>query len=329
MIHEPQAGEPSPTADESRPKSRSFSRPPKCPSCGKRALKDGVADYSTKAKYDGRLYDLHLEKLPALVCSECSEHVFGVDADERIQDALREKVGVLSPKEIRDERTRLGLTQSALAEALGIAETSVSRWESRAVIQSKSMDRFLRVLFRFQEVREYLSPKIAETPATRYVVPPDSLADLIRMWMRDPTNLGSMGQTGMILGRLAHHFGEEIAPDVQDALRALDRERIFRSSWQSPPRGSRWLEPDNPPGVIREHRTVREESDWEAGAAGDLSDAEASRRALWADDKSRPWVMWLLPSEPDLSPSIAIARIARFLEASRSRLAEAESHPRK
>ncbi|MBI4614496.1 MAG: type II toxin-antitoxin system MqsA family antitoxin [Planctomycetes bacterium] len=309
MIHEQAAGGPRTPADESRPQSRAFSKPPKCPNCGKRALMNGAADYSTRAKYDGRPYELHLEKLPALVCSECNEHVFGVDADDLIQDALRAKVGVLSPKEIRDERTSLGLTQSELAEALGIAETSVSRWESRAVIQSKSMDRFLRVFFRFSEVREYLSPKTAETPATPSVARPDSLPDDIGKWMKDPM---SPDKAGKAIGRLAHHFGEEIAPEVQSALRALDRERsTFILT-----------------GVLR--------SVWAAPAAGDLPGAKASKQALPAAGEVRALIESVVASsglspasEPGLSPSLAIARIARFFEASLSRLEDAGSYPRK
>ena len=63
-----------------------------------------------------------------------------------IADAYRERVGLLTSREIIEGRRRLGLTQRELAEKLGIGEASVKRWELGA-IQTKAMDLLMRQLF--------------------------------------------------------------------------------------------------------------------------------------------------------------------------------------
>jgi putative zinc finger/helix-turn-helix YgiT family protein len=73
--------------------------------------------------------------------------VFDNDADEQIAQALREKLGLLSGGQIRQNREMLGLSQRRLAEHLGVAVETISRWENGALTQTRAMDRYLRVYF--------------------------------------------------------------------------------------------------------------------------------------------------------------------------------------
>jgi len=68
-----------------------------------------------------------------------------------IADAYREKVGLLSGKEIREQRKLKGLSQSKLAERLQVGIASIKRWEG-GQIQSKSMDKALRLAFQGQSI---------------------------------------------------------------------------------------------------------------------------------------------------------------------------------
>ena len=74
-------------------------------------------------------------------------------ADEQIARALRNHLGLLSADQIRTNREQLGLNQRQLAERLGVAVETISRWETGALTQSRAMDRYLRIYFGVPAVR--------------------------------------------------------------------------------------------------------------------------------------------------------------------------------
>lgn len=106
-------------------------------------------DYATQFKHDGTLHDLKIHEMEIPTCSSCGTKWLGGEEDERVEQALREKVGLLSCSEIRAHRKRLGLSQEQLAERLGTAKESVSRWETGALIQSVIVDKLLRMFFKY------------------------------------------------------------------------------------------------------------------------------------------------------------------------------------
>ena len=55
------------------------------------------------------------------------------------------------------ESSRLGLTQKQLADKLGLAEATLSRWETGAQIRQRSLDKLLRLFFDLAMVQEALS----------------------------------------------------------------------------------------------------------------------------------------------------------------------------
>jgi transcriptional regulator with XRE-family HTH domain len=77
--------------------------------------------------------------------------------------ALRKKLGLLHPEEIKTNRESLGLKQRELAEHLGTAEETISRWENGLMIQSRAMDKLLRLYFYLPEARQTLSTNQAST----------------------------------------------------------------------------------------------------------------------------------------------------------------------
>lgn len=89
------------------------------------------------------------------LCPECGLEVGTIDqsavTQRAIADAYREKVDLLSGREIRQERKREGLTQKKLAEQMNVGIASIKRWEG-GQIQSKAMDKALRLAFQGQPV---------------------------------------------------------------------------------------------------------------------------------------------------------------------------------
>ncbi len=146
--------DPTKQQEEANRKSRPF--PWRCPECGKREVRLAVVAHTSQIKHDGRLYVVEVPKLRVPRCEACGELVFDNAADEQIAHALREQLGLLSCREIRRNREQLGLSQRQLAEYLGVAVETISRWETGALTQSRAMDRYLRVYFGVPEARAAL-----------------------------------------------------------------------------------------------------------------------------------------------------------------------------
>jgi DNA-binding transcriptional regulator YiaG len=66
------------------------------------------------------------------------------NTQKAIAEVYRKKVGLLTGKEIVEERTKQDLTQSELAKRMNVGIASIKRWETGS-IQSKSMDKALRM----------------------------------------------------------------------------------------------------------------------------------------------------------------------------------------
>jgi putative zinc finger/helix-turn-helix YgiT family protein len=130
--------------------------PWKCGTCGKRAVEPVVTDYSTDMDHDGRSYSLTVPSLELLECKDGGARVLPNEAHEKIVSALRQKVGLLNPEEIRERRKALGLNQEALASYLRVAKETISRWETGGQIQQRAMDLLLRAFFEVPQVRYWL-----------------------------------------------------------------------------------------------------------------------------------------------------------------------------
>ena len=116
-----------------------------------------VMPYTAKTKHDGIEYTIDISALEFPRCPSCGELVFSNRVDEQIRDALRDRLRLLTPAQIRAGRKALLLHQRQLADRLGVAAETISRWENGALIQSRSMDNLLRVYFAIPGVRNVLA----------------------------------------------------------------------------------------------------------------------------------------------------------------------------
>jgi putative zinc finger/helix-turn-helix YgiT family protein len=129
--------------------------PWKCGHCRKQAVEPATVPYAADIEYEGRTYPVHLSlKIPR--CSNCGEMVLDSAANKQITEAFRQQFGLLTGDQIRQNREALGFTQKQLSSQMGIAEATLSRWETSAQIQQKAMDRMLRLFFGLAIVRETL-----------------------------------------------------------------------------------------------------------------------------------------------------------------------------
>ena len=146
-----------PSTLDNKTKQRPFPRD--CPKCGRQEVVLAVVPYSLQAKHDGDLHTIEIPELESPRCRACGQLVFGVGVEKQINAAERTLLRLLKPAEIRDGRERLGLTQSELANRLGVSETALADWEADISIQPRTADNLLRVFFAFPEVRSALNGK--------------------------------------------------------------------------------------------------------------------------------------------------------------------------
>jgi transcriptional regulator with XRE-family HTH domain len=119
-----------------------------CHDCGQEAVRpETVRNYQSKIKYNGKLYTVEVPEFRVPRCASCKAFVFGNDAEEQISRAFRHQQGLLQPEEIEQNLRDRDLSQRDLADAIGVAEVTVSRWKTGTVFQSKASDMAMRGLF--------------------------------------------------------------------------------------------------------------------------------------------------------------------------------------
>lgn len=93
-------------------------------------------------------------------CDSCGSYeIMAEDADllsEKIADQYAERLGLLSPAQIKEARRSMGLTQVEFESLLGVSSPTCSRWENGAVQQSKTADRLIRLVANVPAAQQYL-----------------------------------------------------------------------------------------------------------------------------------------------------------------------------
>ena len=121
-------------------------KPSRCPVCGRAELRRLTRTEHFEYEADHEKIQVKAGDVPVEVCDACGETFSGPDAWRIRDEAICRALGLLTPREIRALREQLGLTQAELARVTGIGEASISRWERGQLIQSRALDRYLRLL---------------------------------------------------------------------------------------------------------------------------------------------------------------------------------------
>lgn len=86
------------------------------------------------------------------VCDSCGEEVLPAELIGRIEAERYRLEGLLGPVEVREVRTRMGLSQRDMSKLLGVGEKTYTRWELGLSVQTKSMDNLIRLADQRPEV---------------------------------------------------------------------------------------------------------------------------------------------------------------------------------
>lgn len=84
--------------------------------------------------------------VPVRHCKACDISFTDDEAEDLRHEAVCRHLGVMTPREIREVRQRLGGSLAEVARLTGIGAASLRRWESGALIQNVANDQLLFLL---------------------------------------------------------------------------------------------------------------------------------------------------------------------------------------
>jgi len=185
-----------------------------------------VHNYETEVTYNGKLYTVKLPEFRVPQCDSCSELVFGNDAGEQINVALRQQLELLQPEEIEQNLCDRSMSQKDLAAAIGVAEATVSRWKTGTVIQSKASDLAMREYFKRTQPQVEASADAAKKVGQLVAV---CLSDVLDSWV--PASSGAcadwlcaqQNEWRELLGGLADQYAAGERHGLKDLVRMLNQ----------------------------------------------------------------------------------------------------------
>jgi putative zinc finger/helix-turn-helix YgiT family protein len=142
-------------------------------------------------------------------CGNCGEQLIPAALSRKLEELSIIRQGLLPPSQIKAVREKLGLTQTAMAERLGVGEKTYTRWESGRSIQNKSSDNLIRLMDRSPE-------QFAVIEAQRDAGRAEKIAEYFRRLGR---------QEGRSRLAMAAHDAE-LTPDNVDRVREALRKAV-------------------------------------------------------------------------------------------------------
>lgn len=100
-----------------------------------------------------------VSRLEYLRCERCGHGVLPWASVERIDRAVAEHTGILSPDELRNIRLKLNPDEASWAESIGVGEESWRQWENGQASMSRTMVYFIRAIDRFPEMYQWVTQR--------------------------------------------------------------------------------------------------------------------------------------------------------------------------
>ena len=79
-------------------------------------------------------------------CDDCNCEFTGPGAEVARHEAVCRHLGIMTPAEIKDLRSRYGLSRHAFASVTRLGEASIARWEAGSHLQNRAYDSLLYLL---------------------------------------------------------------------------------------------------------------------------------------------------------------------------------------
>jgi putative zinc finger/helix-turn-helix YgiT family protein len=135
-----------------------------CLRCGSTELDKARRD--VEFEYGGREKPFRFKaSFPFNTCRRCGFSFLDGDDEELQHEAACRHLGVMTPAEVLDLRTKMGLSQKELAELTGLGVASLSRWERGLLIQNEASDQLLYLLTFPENLERLRQRKISNAPS--------------------------------------------------------------------------------------------------------------------------------------------------------------------
>lgn len=127
------------------PGSQNLSPSASCPNCAEISIsyRTEVETFQYGHGDDTPTLSAHVS---VYTCRSCGEDFLDHTADEARHTAVCRHLGVLTPDEIANIRTRYGLSRAEFSKITRLGEATLARWERGSLIQNLANDRYLRLL---------------------------------------------------------------------------------------------------------------------------------------------------------------------------------------
>ena len=179
----------------------------RCPSCGHQPLEARRIRDEFEYGPDDERITVVAEAVPVLACPACGEVLYGAEAAAVRHQAICRELGLLSPAEIKALRERLGPDQEDFARLTGIGVATLSRWERGRLLQTRALDRYLRLLDALPQASQILKTLQKPAPESKtFHLPPEAEAEA----RARAAHFGSLRPPGMS----AESAGENAAPEI-------------------------------------------------------------------------------------------------------------------
>ena len=147
-----------------------------------------------------------------LECENCGQQMLPAALDRELERLSMLRQGLLLPPQIKAIREKLGLSQTTMAERLGVGEKTYTRWESGRSMQNKSSDNLIRLMDRSPEQFAVIE---AQRSPERSMKIADYFKQLGQQGDQSPRNQLAMA---------AHDA--ELAPDAAERVREALRRAV-------------------------------------------------------------------------------------------------------
>ena len=124
----------------------------KCPICGNISLEEHSGEYRFDTPPNIPGGTIVIQSAIWEECDSCGEQILSLELEHAIEKERYHRLGLLTPERIKEIRNCAGLTQTDMAQFLGVGEKAFTRWESGKSLQNKSNDNLLRLVERSPEL---------------------------------------------------------------------------------------------------------------------------------------------------------------------------------
>lgn len=111
--------------------------------------------------------------VPVRCCEDCDFDYLDDEAERLKHGAVCRHLGVLAPGEIRHIRNMFGMTRTKFSQVTGFGEASLNRWENGLNIQTRTNDRYLRLLAACLGITRDIERFVNRAFSARFEAPPE------------------------------------------------------------------------------------------------------------------------------------------------------------